>query len=144
MFLGKTALAGGARWLDRWCDSRVAKFSGHTSQGTMKVTAIFALFGHSIDAGRGTAFPRLSPARRSRLLWNRWQIRPQVKPLRRRDLAQPLDDVRRGPGIDAREQRLELLAAARRVDAEPTLVRARSGRAPSPGTRASATRSSRR
>src|SRR5215510_15967463 len=61
MFLGKTAFAGGARWLDRWCDSRVAKFSGHTSQGTMKVTAIFALFGHSIDAGRGTAFPRLIP-----------------------------------------------------------------------------------
>src|SRR5215475_1665881 len=61
MFLGKTAFAGGARWLDRWCDSRVAKFSGHTSQGTMKVTAIFALFGHSIGAGRGMAIPSLFP-----------------------------------------------------------------------------------
>src|SRR5262245_55485677 len=61
MFLAKTAFAGGARWLDRWCDSRVAKFSGHTSQGTMKVTAIFAWFGHSIGAGRGTAAPGLFP-----------------------------------------------------------------------------------
>src|SRR5262249_32933004 len=57
-----TAFAGGARWLDRWCDSRVAKFSGHTSQGIMKVTAIFALFGHSIGAGRGTVALGLFPA----------------------------------------------------------------------------------
>src|SRR5262245_42624019 len=63
MFLGKTAFAGGARWLDRWWDSRVAKFSGHTSHGTMKVTAIFAWFGHSIGAGRGTAALGLSPPR---------------------------------------------------------------------------------
>src|SRR5215510_9096649 len=61
MFLGKTACAGGARWLDRWCDSRVAKISGHTSQGMMKVTAIFALFGHSIGSGRGTAAPEQNP-----------------------------------------------------------------------------------
>src|SRR5919109_388159 len=45
--------------------------------------------------------------------------------LRRRDLAQPLDDVGWRPGIDTGEQRLELLAAARRVDAEPALVRVR-------------------
>ena len=38
MFLLNTASAGGARWLERWSESRVAKFSGHTSHGTMKVT----------------------------------------------------------------------------------------------------------
>src|SRR6266545_4743603 len=58
MFLPKTAFAGGARWLERWWDSRVAKFSGHTSHGTMKVTAIFALSGHSIGFGHGKASPR--------------------------------------------------------------------------------------
>src|SRR5262249_18260255 len=42
--------------------------------------------------------------------------------LRRRNPAQPLDDVRRGLGIDAREEIVQLLATTRRVDAEPALV----------------------
>ncbi len=54
MFLLNVAFTGGARWLDRWCESRVAKFSGQTSHGTMKVTQILALFGHSIDFGLST------------------------------------------------------------------------------------------
>src|SRR5262249_48700216 len=61
MFLLNLAFAGGTRWLERCSDSRVAKFSGQTSHGTMKVTQIFALFGHSIGLGRPTAFlPALS------------------------------------------------------------------------------------
>jgi hypothetical protein len=54
MFFLKTALAGGivcVPW--RWSDSRVAKFSGHTSQGMMNVTQILALFGHSMTLGLG-------------------------------------------------------------------------------------------
>src|SRR5215468_1109936 len=172
MFLGKTAFAGGARWLDRWCDSRVAKFSGHTSHGTMTVTAIFALFGHSIGAGRGTVVPQhvsprvlaltaservrnccrgtaesgggcycaLSPCVRGQLGCSAQRMGEGEPPhptvfvallfmpspageegaitntLRRRDPAQPLDDVRWGLGIDAREEIVQLLATTRRVD----------------------------
>src|SRR5438067_1718249 len=61
MFLLNTALAGGTRWLERCSDSRVAKLSGQISHGTMKVTQIFALFGHSIGFGRPTA---VLPARK--------------------------------------------------------------------------------
>src|SRR6266567_8668163 len=52
MFFLNTAFAGGARWLDRCSDSRVAKFSGQTSHGTMNVRQIFACPGHSIGFGR--------------------------------------------------------------------------------------------
>src|SRR5262245_27078098 len=49
MFCLKTAFGGGKvapPW--RCSDSWVAKFSGQTSHGTIKVTQIFALSGHSI------------------------------------------------------------------------------------------------
>jgi len=36
-------------------DSLVAKFSGHTSHGMMKVTQILALSGHSMILGLGIA-----------------------------------------------------------------------------------------
>jgi len=63
MFRLKTALAGGIVWVPcRWSDSRVAKFSGHTSQGIMKVTQIFALSGHSMIRGR--AMGESPPVRR--------------------------------------------------------------------------------
>src|SRR5215471_5975086 len=38
-------------------DSWVPKFSGHTSQGTINVTQIFALSGHSIAAGLAILAP---------------------------------------------------------------------------------------
>jgi hypothetical protein len=71
-------------------DSWVAKFSGQTSQGTMKVTQIFALFGHSIAGGRPMFTPLeifrnpeaiVNPARRS-FDWstgNIWQRNLTVK-----------------------------------------------------------------
>src|SRR3990167_5514930 len=53
-FCLKTALGGGIAWLEwRWRDLCVAKFSGHTSHGTIKVTQILALSGHSIVLGLG-------------------------------------------------------------------------------------------
>jgi hypothetical protein len=52
MFFLKTAFAGGIVCVPWRCnDSRVAKFSGHTSHGTMNVTQIFALLGHSMILG---------------------------------------------------------------------------------------------
>ena len=51
MFFLNMAFAGGARWLDICSESRVAKFSGQTSHGTMNVTQILALPGHSIGLG---------------------------------------------------------------------------------------------
>jgi hypothetical protein len=52
MFCLKTAFGGG-RVAPPWrCnDSWVAKLSGHTSHGTMKVTQILAFSGHSIGFG---------------------------------------------------------------------------------------------
>jgi hypothetical protein len=45
-------------WLDCCSDSRVAKFSGQTSHGTMNVTQIFAFPGHSIGLGLAIVFLR--------------------------------------------------------------------------------------
>src|SRR5689334_10554185 len=54
MFLLNTAFAGGIVCVPCRCkDSRVAKFSGQTSQGIINVTQILALSGHSITVGRG-------------------------------------------------------------------------------------------
>jgi len=58
MFCLNTALGGGIvapPW--RCSDSWEAKFSGQTSHGTMKVTQILALSGHSIAPG----LPMLTP-----------------------------------------------------------------------------------
>src|SRR6476660_8946346 len=57
MFLLNTAFAGGIVCVPCRCkDSRVAKFSGQTSQGIINVTQIVALSGHSITLGRGIKF----------------------------------------------------------------------------------------
>src|SRR5689334_20036073 len=54
IFLLNTAFAGGIVCVPCRCkDSRVAKFSGQTSQGIINVTQILALSGHSITVGRG-------------------------------------------------------------------------------------------
>src|SRR5688500_2459044 len=68
IFCLNTALGGGIvapPW--RCSDSWEAKFSGQTSHGTMKVTQILALSGHSIAPG----LPMLSPLS-YRFLTTKW------------------------------------------------------------------------
>jgi hypothetical protein len=60
MFCLNTALAGGIVCVPWRCkDSRVAKFAGQTSHGTIKVTQILSLIRPLDDFGLGIAYPPL-------------------------------------------------------------------------------------